>query len=171
MKISIFSILILVILFISTIEKKKTKKTKKAATESDPLDRRPSKIKPELYCDSCLAMVKESVRELRGKKKESDVVDVVDTICDPEKYKSYRNISLSYLLDHPPPEMREGCEAFLSGWEEELVKVLTNRKNDSVPEQILCFELSKACLNVDPSNVPQFDNEIMVDGQPVKIVF
>jgi hypothetical protein len=56
------------------------------------------------------------------------------------------------FLDHPPPEMKEGCEAFISGWEEDLVKVLTNRPDDNYPVEKLCYSISKACENVDPSN-------------------
>lgn len=66
--------------------------------------------------------------------------------------------------------MKEGCEAFLSGWEEEMAKVLTNRSDDETPVQKLCFEISQACANVDPSNVKKFDDTITVDGEPVKIV-
>lgn len=66
--------------------------------------------------------------------------------------------------------MKEGCEAFLGAWEEELVEVLTNRPDDITPERKLCFEISKACINVDPGNVKNFDDNIMVDGQPVKMV-
>lgn len=39
--------------------------------------------------------------------------------------------------------MREGCEAFISGWTEELEKVLINRKDDQIPIQQLCYEISK----------------------------
>lgn len=39
--------------------------------------------------------------------------------------------------------MREGCEAFISGWTEELEKVLINRKDDQIPIQQLCYEISR----------------------------
>jgi MinD-like ATPase involved in chromosome partitioning or flagellar assembly len=67
--------------------------------------------------------------------------------------------------------MKEGCEAFLSGWEEEIVKVLVNRVDNETPVQQLCYQISKACENVDPANVKPFDDTIMVDGQPQKIVY
>ena len=66
--------------------------------------------------------------------------------------------------------MREGCEAFLAGWEDELVEALVNRKDGDSAEKKLCFEVSKACSGVDPSNVKPFDDTIMIDGQPRKIV-
>eukprot|EP00343_Euplotes_focardii_P006065 CAMPEP_0205815674 /NCGR_PEP_ID=MMETSP0205-20121125/21576_1 /ASSEMBLY_ACC=CAM_ASM_000278 /TAXON_ID=36767 /ORGANISM="Euplotes focardii, Strain TN1" /LENGTH=37 /DNA_ID= /DNA_START= /DNA_END= /DNA_ORIENTATION= len=36
-------------------------------------------------------------------------MDALDGICDPGKYFTY---------NHPPPEMKEGCEAVLMDWEE-----------------------------------------------------
>jgi hypothetical protein len=66
--------------------------------------------------------------------------------------------------------MREGCEAFLAGWNDEIIAALTNRPNDEQPIQRLCFEVSKACENVDPSNVPRMDKNIMVDGEEIDIV-
>lgn len=66
--------------------------------------------------------------------------------------------------------MREGCEAFIAGWNDEIISSLTNRSNDEEPVQKLCYEISKACENVDPSNAPRMDNNIMVDGEPMDIV-
>ena len=107
MKILVFLIFALVFLVESRKKKKKAKQPKIA---QNPLDKRPSKIKPELYCDSCIAMVKESVKELRGKKKESDVIDVVENVCDPERYYSYRmNISYQIIfLSRSSPSRDEG---------------------------------------------------------------
>jgi hypothetical protein len=66
--------------------------------------------------------------------------------------------------------MKEGCDAFLSGWEEDLVRVLVNRVDTEGPVQQLCYDISKACEGVDPGNVKPFDDTIMIDGQPTKIV-
>jgi hypothetical protein len=66
--------------------------------------------------------------------------------------------------------MREGCEAFIAGWEDELVDVVANRQDTDSAVNKLCFEISKACDNVDPTNVKPFDDTIMIDGQPQKIV-
>ena len=140
--------------------RRKKKKPKQPKQKQDPLSKRPEKIKPELYCDACQAIIKEATKELRGKKKESDVMNYLEKACDPEKY---------YVYSHPPPEMREGCEAFLNGWEEDLEKVLINRPDDQTPIRKLCYEISKACDNVDPTNVKPFDDQIFIDGQPKKI--
>jgi hypothetical protein len=84
------TLLIAIVLFVFTENRKKKKKPKEPEKPENPLDKRPSSIKPELYCDVCIAMIKETVRKLRGKKKESDVVDAADEICDPERYYTYR---------------------------------------------------------------------------------
>jgi hypothetical protein len=66
--------------------------------------------------------------------------------------------------------MAEGCDIFIGIWMEEIEKVLTNRVNNQIPEEQLCFNITKACVDVDPSNVKPFDDTIMVDGQPVNMV-
>lgn len=140
-----------------SVEKKKKRVKHK---KKDPLLKRPSNISPELFCDSCLAILGEAMKELRGKKKESDVIDYMEKVCKPEKYNIYH---------FPPPEMREGCEAFIGAWGEDVTKVLINREDDEKPIQKLCYEKTKACVGIDWNNVKQMDDSIMIDGQPVKI--
>ena len=80
-----------VFVLVTLAESRKKKKKQKAPKQPEnPLDRRPTKVKPELYCDACVAMVKESVKELRGKKKQSDVIEVVEDVCNPERFYTYR---------------------------------------------------------------------------------
>ncbi len=80
-------LLFLITLFIESKKKKKKKTTK--IYPDNPKDRRPEKVKPELYCDACQAMVKEAIKALYGKKKETDVVDILSDVCNPEKYYVY----------------------------------------------------------------------------------
>ncbi len=77
-------------LFISFSNSKKKKKEKKEP--ENPLDRRPSSTSPELYCDSCIAIIKEATKKLFNKKSESEVFDALDNICNPELYYTYSNI-------------------------------------------------------------------------------
>lgn len=76
---------------------------------------------------------------------------------------------LTTIIDYPPPEMREGCEAFVAAFDEDIPKVLINRENDQVPIQKLCFEITKACEGVDFNNMKPMDDTIMIDGEPVKM--
>ena len=87
MKILTFA-LILISLISITISKKK-KKQKKEKKPENPLDRRPQSTSPELFCDACQAIIQEATKQLYNKKKESDVVDVLEYICNPEYYYKY----------------------------------------------------------------------------------
>ena len=73
------------------------------------------------------------------------------------------------VYEFPPPEMREGCEAFLMDWERVIERELINRVGNNEVERIVCEEISQACKNVDVKDAPRFDNEIFVDGQPVPV--
>lgn len=66
--------------------------------------------------------------------------------------------------------MKEGCEAFLAGWEDELINTIVERTDSDSAVRKLCYETSMACQGVDPGNVKPFDDTIMIDGQPTKMV-
>ena len=61
-------------------------------------------------------------------------------MCNSERYMIY---------NFPPPEMQEGCEAFITHWEEVMERELINRVGNNEVENRLCYDLSKACRNVD----------------------
>jgi len=152
--------LIVIYLIGFTVERQKKKQEKPPKKPFDPKSKRPDSVAPELYCDACQAIIKEATKELRGKKKESDVMAYLEGACNPEKY---------YVYSHPPPEMRTGCEAFINGWEEQVEKVLIGRPDDETPIRRLCYEITQACQDVDPTNVKPFDDQIFIDGQPKKL--
>jgi len=87
-------------------------------------------------------------------------MDVMSEICNPELYMIY---------EFPPPEMREGCEAFIMGWEEVVERELINRIGNKEIENKICLEITSACKNVNVRDAPKFDNQIFVDGQPVPV--
>jgi hypothetical protein len=66
--------------------------------------------------------------------------------------------------EFPPPEMKEGCEAFIMDWEEVVERELINRKNDKEVENKVCLEITKACKGVNLKDVPRMDDHILVDG-------
>ena len=84
----------------------------------------------------------------------------MDNVCNPELYMTY---------EFPPPEMREGCEAFIMDWEEVVEKELMIRENNESIEDKVCTQISKACHNVNVKDAPRFDNQVFVDGQPVPV--
>jgi hypothetical protein len=69
------------------------------------------------------------LKKLRHRKSESDVMEAMSDVCNPEYYMIY---------EFPPPEMREGCEAFIMDWEEVVEKELINRPNNDMIEEKIC---------------------------------
>jgi hypothetical protein len=87
-------------------------------------------------------------------------MDAMDNLCNPEKYMIY---------EFPPPDMREGCEAFIMDWERVVERELINRENNKDVEKKVCHDISKACRNVNVKDAPKVDDQIFVDGQPVPV--
>lgn len=83
-----FIILILLIVSISVTDAKKRKR-KQNKQYVDPKQYKPNKLSPELWCDACNAIVRETHKLLRGKTSEADVYDLTDDICNPERYYTY----------------------------------------------------------------------------------
>ncbi len=93
MKFKKFSFIALaVVTILASLINSKKKKKKQQKKEEDPLNKRPLKVKPELYCDSCIAIVKEATKKLYNKKSESEVFDALEDICNPEYYYTYRKL-------------------------------------------------------------------------------
>ena len=82
---------------------------------------------------------------------------MLDDVCDPKYY---------YIYMFPPPEMKDGCKAFIMDWEEELEKALINRKTNAEVEEHLCNKVTQACRNVNVEDAPKMPEEVWVDGQP-----
>lgn len=87
-------ILFLFVTFVDLRKKKKEVKAKKPKkTKKDLI---PPHISEHLYCDACIAIVTEAQKKLFGKKSESDIVEVIENICDPELYYTYSNSSVYF---------------------------------------------------------------------------
>ncbi len=63
-------------------------------------------------------------------------MDALSDICNPEIYMVY---------EFPPPEMREGCEAFIGDWDELIERELIRRTGNNEVEKRVCEVLTKAC--------------------------
>mmetsp|Transcript_31061 Transcript_31061/g.23101 ORF Transcript_31061/g.23101 Transcript_31061/m.23101 type:complete len:103 (-) Transcript_31061:47-355(-) len=85
-------------------------------------------------------------------------MEAMSDTCEPTQYMVY---------EFPPPEMREGCEAFIMNWEEVIERELIQRQDNASLEHKICHEISKACYNVNVRDAPKKDDHIFVDGQPV----
>ena len=60
-------------------------------------------------------------------------MEALDDVCNPELYMVYK---------FPPPEMREGFEAFIMDWDEVLERELINRKGNKEVEHKVCHEIT-----------------------------
>ena len=177
--ITIFHILIIIsLIHLITNKKSKKKKEKKDKTPRlanglpTPDSVRPNFISPELFCETCRAIVKEAVKELRTKTKESDVLYYLDNVCDENKYQVYQYV---------PKDIRGTCGIFMGTYEDALIKLLTKRKIDETKEELakqLCDDTTEICKGVDVNifkNIPKIDKNTKintnVDGEPVKIEF
>ncbi|KAL4441954.1 hypothetical protein ABPG74_003705 [Tetrahymena malaccensis] len=113
------------------------------ARKKNPQDKRPTHIEPELYCNSCQAIIREILKKIGESRRESDVADALSDICSQRNYVEY---------EFPPPDMVKGCHAFISGWDELIEKKMVNRASNADIENDICLKRTRACLGVDPSD-------------------
>ena len=174
-----FTQMIIIITLIHLIaNKSKKKKQKKDKTPRlanglpTPESVRPNYVTPELFCETCRAIVKEAVKELKTKTKESDVMYYLDNVCDENKYQVYQYV---------PRDIKITCGVFMGVYEDELIKLLTKRKLDETKEELikqLCEETTEICKGVEVNifkNIPKIEKNTKfntnVDGEPVNIEF
>jgi len=104
-------------------------------------------VSEKLYCEGCIATVKELMKLLN--KRTSDPKDLVITealenVCKPYNFVEYQ---------YSPPKTVKACQLLLERHEEEIESLLA--KNIKDIESHICYDMSKACLNVDRSEKPE----------------
>jgi len=145
MKNLLYIVLLVIVLYINLSEAKKGKKKEK-------IPERPRNIDPALYCESCKAITKEMLKKIRGSRSEIDIYDALSDICNQKNY---------YVYEFPPPDMVNGCNAFIPLHDETLAEALRKRTNDEDVVTQLCDEITQACKDVGPKEKPsKFDVEI-----------
>ena len=165
----------LINLIASKSKKKKYKKDKTPRLPNGlptPESVRPNYVTPELFCETCRAIVKESIKELKSKTRESDVMYYLDNVCDEKKYTTYQYV---------PRDIKITCGVFMGIYEEELIKLLTKRKTDETKEQLvneLCYNTTEICKGVEVNilkNMKKIEKNTNIngeiDGEPVNIKF
>ena len=161
----------LIIISISTKSKKKHKK--KTSHKNTTLPNglpipdtvHPDYILPELFCETCRAVVNEALKELRTKTRESDVYDYLSNACVEEKYTRYVYI---------PKDIKRTCGIFLDAYHDEVVKLLMKRNIDMKNEDIInnfCDEYTQICKGVEVNYEKSFykvhkQSENDIDGVP-----
>ena len=169
-KISFFQLIFFSNLIILSLSKQKKKKEKNSPTLPNglptPESVRPNYIIPELFCETCRAIVNEALKELRSKTKESDVYSYLSNACDESKYTRYEFI---------PKDIKRTCGVFMDIYEDEIVKLLTKRKIDSKNKEIIynfCDEYTQVCKGVEVNYEKTFkkiDKNTKIDGIPLTI--
>ena len=165
----------LINLIASKSKKKKYKQDKTPRLPNGlptPESVRPNYVTPELFCETCRAIVKESIKELKSKTRESDVMYYLDNVCDEKKYTTYQYV---------PRDIKITCGVFMGIYEEELIKLLTKRKTDETKEQLvneLCYNTTEICKGVEVNilkNMKKIEKNTNIngeiDGEPVNIKF
>ena len=51
------------------------------------------------------------------------------------------------MYEYPPPDMKKGCEAFISGWSEEVELALIKREDNNVEDHI-CYKLTNVIMHI-----------------------
>ena len=160
----------IIIISLAKPKKKKEKKEKNSPTLPNglptPENVRPNYIIPELFCETCRAIVNEALKELRSKTKESDVYSYLSNACDESKYTRYEFI---------PKDIKRTCGVFMDIYEDEIVKLLTKRKIDNKNKEIIynfCDEYTQVCKGVEVNYEKTFkkiDKNTKIDGIPLTI--
>ena len=95
LKKNLYIILVILVIMFQLLNAAKKKKNRAQEAEKKPVDPKsykPNKTTPELWCDTCNAIVRETHKLLRGKSSEADVYDLTDDVCNPERYYVYSNV-------------------------------------------------------------------------------
>jgi len=72
------------VLFINIDSRKRKKKPKAPKKPFNPKDRKPARINDNLYCEICKAVVKETTRSLFNKRKDYEVIEAIEKVCDAD---------------------------------------------------------------------------------------
>lgn len=81
----LFLIAIIIAILVIDVEARKRKKKPKAPKKPfNPKDKKPARINDNLWCDMCKAIVKETAKSLFNKKKDYEVIEAIEKVCDTE---------------------------------------------------------------------------------------
>ena len=156
----LFFIFIIIVFFGDTIyvDAKKTKKKKKIIkneTQADPemsSKNKPYYISPTVYCHICKSVVEVAIQELKGKKDEISVTELMEgyNLCKAKHYKYFK---------YDKGAMSHGCTTIVRDYELEFEKFLIGRHPKDKLEYLqykFCggsadpkeFSITRACYNV-----------------------
>jgi hypothetical protein len=141
MKIVLFSLFFIILGYTQS-----KKKAKKQIPEFDPLIYKPEHFTYEYWCDICKSTLKEITKRTYGKKSESDIIQVLEDLCDREIYKSDSNANITIGDINGFATIRPYCVYYVFHFREELELLFTNRKNDTEIQRQFCWDITKVVL-------------------------
>ena len=81
--------------------------------------KKPAEMDDQVWCNSCQAIVRETLKKLKYKKSEADVEKYIKFIRKTIFLKVFEALEdvcqkgNFYVYDFPPPEMQKGCFSFM----------------------------------------------------------
>ena len=82
---------------------------------------RPNEVEPSLYCHTCKVIIEIMIGEdLYGSRKEYDIIESIDNICDKSRLAKYAD---PYI----PRELKKACHHIKASWTDELMSFMLRR--------------------------------------------
>jgi UDP-galactopyranose mutase len=120
------------------LTKKKSKKTKSAMDHIQSHN-----LTIEGLCLYCKETIEYVSKKLKGKTKESDVIDFFDSICKFNEVNKDNCKYCSNIVSDAPANMDTGCELFVHNFREELENVFINRNHNDDVLHKFCWEVTE----------------------------
>ncbi|XP_028395602.1 glutamic acid-rich protein-like [Dendronephthya gigantea] len=124
---------------------------------------KPSGLSQGIYCEGCIATVKELLKKVdkkTGDSREVRVIDGMEDICNLQNFGSY---------DYSPPKTGQACKYLIENYDEEIEGIMLDEGKSEYFEKKICFELSEACKGVDRTKKEKEELEVNINDKKQKI--
>ena len=122
---------------------------------------KPSGLSQGVYCEGCIATVKELLKKINkktGESREVRVIEALEDICNLQNFGSY---------EYSPPKTGQACKFLIENYDEEIENSLVSESGDF--EQKICYELTEACKGVDRTRKEKEELEVNINDKKQKL--
>ena len=122
---------------------------------------KPSGLSQGVYCEGCIATVKELLKKINkktGESREVRVIEALEDICNLQNFGSY---------EYSPPKTGQACKFLIENYDEEIENSLVSESGDF--EQRICYELTEACKGVDRTKKEKEELEVNINDKKQKL--
>ena len=122
---------------------------------------KPSGLSQGVYCEGCIATVKELLKKINkrtGESREVRVIEALEDICNLQNFGSY---------EYSPPKTGQACKFLIENYDEEIENSLVSESGDF--EQKICYELTEACKGVDRTKKEREELEVNINDKKQKL--